>query len=185
VLESRHLVAVFLVAVLVGCVFFTLGYVLGRSHQTGAKAAGLSPVPGAKAAEPPAGAGSVGSSQGMEPAIPPADWDFYKKAAETKPQILSPPALEKASKKSGPVTASSGRAPAAGQSVVQVAALKNAADARHLAARLKRKGYAAYVAPLGSDSYYRVQVGPFADARKAEAVRRKLEQDGFQAIVKH
>jgi cell division septation protein DedD len=121
----------------------------------------------------------------MEPAIPPADWDFYKKAAETKPQILSPSALEKASKKSGPVTASSGRAPAVGQSVVQVAALKNAADARHLAARLKRKRYAAYVVPPGSDSYYRVQVGPFADARKAEAVRRKLEQDGFQAIVKH
>ena len=68
--------------------------------------------------------------------------------------------------------------------MVQVAALKNPDDARHLVARLKRKRYAAFVVPVGSDPYYRVQVGPFADARKAEAVRQKLAQEGFKAIVK-
>ncbi len=215
VLESRHLVGVFLVAVVLGGVFFTLGYILGRSQQVEAKAAGARSVPGLKAAEPAPQSRSLGTSPSMEPVIAPADWDFYKKAAETKPQLTPVPplqgkpfgsahrsetsgsktqgrqdrpsgrALEKKSKPSEPPQQAARSAPAPAKTILQVAALKNLEDARHLAARLKRKHYAAFVVPPSSDTYYRVQVGPFADGRAAEAVRKKLEQDGFQAIVKH
>ncbi len=185
VLESRHLVGVFLAAVVLGGVFFTLGYVLGRSQQADTRLAGPRPAPGPKAAGQPQPSRSVGTSPGMEPVIPPADWNFYKKAEKTKPQLVQPPPLEKERKSSGPSPDPVAAAPTGARTVIQVAALKSVDDARHLAARLKRKRYAAFVVVPGADPYYRVQVGPFADARKAEAVRQKLERDGFKAIVKH
>ncbi|HEY4683056.1 MAG TPA: SPOR domain-containing protein [Candidatus Acidoferrales bacterium] len=181
VLESRHLVGVFLVAVVLGGVFFTLGYVLGRSQQADAKIAGPRPVPGLKAADQP----QRGSSPGAEPVISPADWDFYKKAGKTKPQLVPAPPVEEKRERSVPAPRPVAPAPTGAKNMVQVAALKNPDEARHLVARLKRKRYAAFVVPPGSDSYYRVQVGPFADAREAEAVRQKLAQEGFKAIVKH
>jgi cell division protein FtsN len=40
------------------------------------------------------------------------------------------------------------------------------------------------VSPQG-DNYYRVQVGPYADQKSADAARKGLEGAGFKAIVKH
>ncbi len=196
VLESRHLVGVFLAAVVLGGVFFTLGYVLGRSQQADVKAGGPSrsfgTTSGLKAAEPV----HKDSAPNMEPVIAPGDWDFYKKAEQAHgsgprlapaPPLQNKPSgqpLEKKSKTTEP-SSQAVAVPTDAKTIVQVAALKNVGDAQHLAARLKRKHYAAFVASSRSDGYYRVQVGPFADARAAEAVRKKLEQDGFKAIVRH
>src|SRR5579864_8673011 len=74
ILESRHLVGLFLGVVLLCGVFFTLGYVMGRTQYAGAVHASdaptgtlpsRSPAPKEKASDPPA----------------PSDggWDFYGK----------------------------------------------------------------------------------------------------------
>jgi cell division protein FtsN len=41
------------------------------------------------------------------------------------------------------------------------------------------------VAAPQADKYYRVQVGPYADQKSADAAKKGLEGVGFRAIVKH
>ena len=61
---------------------------------------------------------------------------------------------------------------------IQVAAVKEKADADQLANRLIGKGYKAYVvAPAaGTPAVYRVRVGKFKDQREADAVARRLKK---------
>jgi cell division septation protein DedD len=74
-----------------------------------------------------------------------------------------------------------------GASVLQVAALVREADALALAQALQKKKFPAFVLdpPAGSnDHFFRVQVGPYADAPSASAARQKLESQGFKSIIK-
>ncbi len=68
---------------------------------------------------------------------------------------------------------------------LQVAALTKEADALELATRLQKKKFPAFVLSPHADKYYRVQVGPYADPKAADAARKGLEGAGFRAIVKH
>jgi len=54
-----------------------------------------------------------------------------------------------------------------------------------LATRLQKKKFPAFVLSPQGDKYYRVQVGPYADPKAADAARKGLEGAGFKAIVKH
>ncbi len=62
---------------------------------------------------------------------------------------------------------------------IQVAALKGRAEAEAVVARLKGKGFAAYLmAPLaGQPSVFRVRVGKFKTRAEAEAVATRLERE--------
>jgi cell division septation protein DedD len=72
-----------------------------------------------------------------------------------------------------------------GAYTLQVAALTKETDALELAARLQKKKFPAFVLSLQGGKYYRVQVGPYADQKAADAARKGLEGVGFNAIVKH
>src|SRR5712691_1051805 len=72
-----------------------------------------------------------------------------------------------------------------GAYTLQVAALTREADALELATRLQKRKFPAFVVSPQTDKYYRVQVGPYADQKAAEAARKGLEGAGFKAIVKH
>jgi len=50
---------------------------------------------------------------------------------------------------------------------------------------LQKKKFPAFVLSPQADKYFRVQVGPYADQKTAEAARKGLEGAGFKAIVKH
>jgi cell division protein FtsN len=50
---------------------------------------------------------------------------------------------------------------------------------------LQHKKFPAFVLSPHGDKYYRVQVGPYADQKNADAARKGLESAGFKAIVKH
>ena len=68
---------------------------------------------------------------------------------------------------------------------VQVAAVTKADDAEVLVEALKKKDYPAFVVPAaGTDKFFRVQLGPFADIKEAEALRGKLIGDGYNPILK-
>src|SRR5260370_191320 len=72
-----------------------------------------------------------------------------------------------------------------GSYTLQVAALRKEAVALELAKGLQKKNFPAFVVSPQTDNYYRVQVGPYADQKSAEAARKSLEGAGFKAIVKH
>ncbi len=68
---------------------------------------------------------------------------------------------------------------------VQVAAVSKQEDADSLVDALKKKEYPAFVAaPVTTDKFFRVQLGPFSDIKDAEAMRTRLIADGYSPILK-
>jgi cell division septation protein DedD len=67
---------------------------------------------------------------------------------------------------------------------LQVTAVRRESDALDLARRLQKKKFPAYVLAPQGNKFYRVQVGPYADQKSAEAAKKGLENAGFRAIVK-
>jgi cell division septation protein DedD len=194
VMESRHLLGVFLGIVVLCGVFFTLGYVMGRTQYDSSVRAATTSAP-----KP---AGAIAPATDTKPAAPvPAasDWNFYR-AGEAKsapaplkpePAAAKPPAISSAKPAPASKPASSGKASRAkppliprGAVVLQVAALTRENDALALAEALQQKEYPAFVLGPSGDNLYRVQVGPYADLGSAEKARRSLERDGFKAITK-
>jgi len=201
VLESRHLVGLFLGVVLLCGVFFTLGYVMGRTQYGGAVHAA-----DVAAREPaPAPAEPVAKLTDPQAAPPPAsnEWDFYSKKDDNH---LVPPLKSGANSASPAVRRSAGESLAAsrpvsepltkpparfqpprmlkGSVVLQLAALRRESDALAMADAVQQKRFPAFVVTPTSDNLYRVQVGPYRDDRAAEAARVQLERAGFKAILK-
>jgi cell division septation protein DedD len=210
VLESRHVIGLFMLMLLFSGVFFTLGYVMGRNQYDGQVRAAtephtklqnpFSPKPGPAAKQ---ASDSGASNSPPETAAPPnSDWEFYhagdsKKAVDhLKPAVpasvpaqKNAPALVRttATPKTAGDPAKSMHAPLmpGGAYTLQVAAVRREADALELATRLQHKKFPAFVLSPRGDKYYRVQVGPYADQKNADAARKGLESAGFKAIVKH
>lgn len=204
VLESRHLVGLFLGVVLLCGVFFTLGYVMGKTQYGGAVHAASSPdftapVRGAKAKPAPDDTPTAAA-----PSANPGEWDFYGKKQDDDDHLQSPAKdlSPWASSSSSPApaatqpspersarevpTAARFRAPRLlkGSIVLQVAALRHQGDALAMAGMLQQKRFPSFVVAPTSDSFYRVQVGPYRNERAAESARSALERAGFKAIIK-
>src|SRR6266478_263766 len=172
VLESRHVIGLFLLMLVFSGVFFTLGYVMGRNQYDGQVRAASNP----RTLLPP-------------PVAPNSDWSFYNagKSYASEDKLRPTPALPRtvsaAAKSRGAKSAST--AIPAGSYTLQVAAMRNQSDALALASHLQRKKFPAFVVSPQGDKYYRVQVGPFPDQKSADAAKKGLEGAGFRAIVKH
>ncbi|HKD64772.1 MAG TPA: SPOR domain-containing protein [Candidatus Acidoferrales bacterium] len=204
VLESRHLVGLFLGVVLLCGVFFTLGYVMGRNQFGGPVHAEEKRADDKRAEDkrvreiPPAAPAATKSKQSdPAPSSASGDWDFYGKsspknpdtadeaAAETRNGATSSPAA-----KTKPVasTTPSGRfqPPKMAKSsiVLQVSALTRQSDALAMADAIQQKGFPSFVVTPTTDNFYRVQVGPYADEKSADVSKRALEQAGFKSIIK-
>src|SRR5271156_4162770 len=95
ILESRHLVGLFLSVVLLCGVFFSLGYVMGRTQFGGpvqaseSLAKSLRPAPADTAA---AKAKDKGKEAAGTPAPASNEWDFYKKNSNARLEPASKPA---------------------------------------------------------------------------------------------
>ena len=203
VLESRHVIGLFMLMLLFSGVFFTLGYVMGRNQYDGQVRAAsnprtLLPTPVAPKTDPSAKRSNE-PRRDSDPATdvnsqPNSDWSFYNAGKSSssddnlKPAWSIPPASPR--NVSAPARSKSGKsatAPAipAGSYTLQVAALRRESDALSLAAHLQKKKFPAFVVSPQGDKYYRVHVGPYADQKSADAARKGLEGAGFKAIVKH
>jgi cell division septation protein DedD len=206
VLESRHLVGLFMLLVVIFGVVFTLGYLLGRSqYDSGLRAAIGKTVED----DPPALATALKSkgkpehqeSASTAPSQKSSDWDFYHSAEpKTTEDHLQPPkktavtaqpsAPKPAVDPPKPVTPSKNSAPAGaplvanGAIMLQVAAVQRESDAMALAQALQQKKFPAFVITPSTDKYYRVQVGPYTDTESATNARHDLEAKGFKSIVK-
>ncbi|HWW17432.1 MAG TPA: SPOR domain-containing protein [Candidatus Saccharimonadales bacterium] len=200
-LESRHVIGLFMLMLLFSGVFFTLGYVMGRNQYDGQVRAAsnprtLLPTPVAPKSDP-AAKRPVEKRRDSDPATdttsqPNSDWSFYNSGKPSADDNLKP-AWAAGAPSARPVSTSArgknGKAAApvvpSGSYTLQVAALRRESDALSLAAHLQKKKFPAFVSAPQGDKYYRVQVGPYADQKSADATRKGLEGAGFKAIVKH
>jgi DedD protein len=187
-LGTGKLLVLFFGLVGICALFFALGYSLGRKSEpaitTASAAVGPQTVPGTSKA-----------SSGSASAPPMA---FYKSVEQkdANPE-LTPAADAKTDTGAAPANAAPAQAPASNAPdptttlptgtayFVQVAAVSKQEDADSLVDALKKKQYPALIAaPVLTDKLFRVQVGPFADIKEAEAMRTKLIADGYSPILK-
>ena len=211
-LESRHVIGLFMLMLVFSGVFFALGYVMGRNQYDGqVRAAGapraavdpaISPKPDVAPKHsrnsPPPTSSTSASDENSQPS---SDWGFYNagkvapddrlKAAPSATQPATVPAVanNKTPTRTSNVSSKSAsigpQPPPAGIYTLQVAALRKEADAHAVAASLLKKKFPAFVVSPTSDKYFHVQVGPYSDSKSAEAAKKGLENAGFKAIVKH
>jgi cell division septation protein DedD len=206
VLESRHLVGLFLLLVVIFGVVFTLGYLLGRSqYDTKVRAAvGAPPGSDAPAAAPAAKSKTGPQAEDAQISKKTSDWDFYHSAdPQTSADHLQPPpsksltasappaslpkpgaATPKTAKLEKSSSGTDGPLIPKGTIMLQVAAVLHQDDALALAQALQQKKFPAFVIPPGDDKLYRVQVGPYADNQTASSARQELEAKGFKSIIK-
>ena len=205
VLESRHLVGLFLLLVVIFGVVFTLGYLLGRSqYDTKVRAAAGVPMGFDVPAGPPS-AKSKTRPESEDAQVPKknSDWDFYHSAdPQAAADHLQPPAKSvnasappAAASKPGSVSSrpakpaksssgTDGPLIPKGSIMLQVAAVLHQDDALALAQALQQKKFPAFVIPPGSDKLFRFQVGPYPDNQSATNARQQLEAKGFKSIIK-
>ena len=206
VLESRHVIGLFMLMLLFSGVFFTLGYVMGRNQYDGQVRAAtnlrgfpdstVSPKPEVT----PKPSNRKSSAAPRVDAAPPAnsDWEFYhagdsnKTDDHLKPAVnpSQVPAVGKSGSSTKQLNAASKTSPAAplsagGGTSLQVAALTKESDAMALANALRKKNFPTFVQSPQGDKYYHVLVGPYADQKAVDTARKGLEVAGFKAIVKH
>jgi DedD protein len=206
VLESKHVIGLFLLMLLFSGVFFSLGYVMGRNQldaQVRAASNLHTPQPDGSSLElpnsrtakknPPDSSSGSAENPGST-TTGSGGWGFYentKSAKGTEPlhrasEMPAPRQLnvkQPAPIKMKPATNAS--IINKGSYVLQVAALTKEGDALALANTLQKKGFPAIVLSPQADKFYRVQVGPYADPKSADSAKKGLEDTGFKAIVKH
>ncbi len=210
--SARQLVLMFLAAVAVCAVFFSLGFVVGYNHapskgvpvtENVSQSGDIPPT-----VNPPAGGSSQSSPKGMETEkISPESASIPQPERpaplQPKPAAKAQPMAPKTQKKAAPKkVAQSKPAPASQnhptskastssglQFAVQVMASRTEADAGNLVKMLKSHGYPAYLlTPQQShvkDHLFRVQVGPFSSRVTADLTRDKLVGEGFRPFVVH
>jgi DedD protein len=205
ILESRHLVGLFLLLVVIFGVVFTLGYLLGRSQYDYKVRAAVGAPPDSDAPAATSAAKSKTRPESEDAQVPKknSDWDFYhsadpqasadhlqpspKSVSASAPLAAAPkpaPVPSKTAKPAKPSTGTGDPLIPKGTIMLQVAAVLHQDDALALAQALQQKRFPAFVIPPGADKLYRVQVGPYQDNQSASNARKELEAKGFKSIIK-
>lgn len=147
--------------------------------------------------DPPAQTADAGQPAQSTPVSPrPAQNPAQTSAAvsstvpESAPQVVKTVPLPQSSGQQAPVSTGSvvrqALPPVSAQPgtwMVQIAAVSHPGDAEVLVSALRRRGYAVAVYRDPVDTLMHVQVGPFASRNDATAMRQKLLNDGYNAIV--
>ncbi|HEV2992446.1 MAG TPA: SPOR domain-containing protein [Candidatus Angelobacter sp.] len=197
-LGTGKLLGIFFGLAAICAVFFTIGYMLGRSSAAGAKTEIVNSIPSGSTANKPSAANSKppdivvqncpAGSANCQPTPMTADSANVQAVAgnpQSQPSNTTDNAATNAT--SSPPSAPNAEIKnvSAGSSfIVQVAAVSKQEDAEYLVAALRKKQYPVFLAAGGGDTYFRVQVGPFTDAKEAEATRARLAGEGYNPIIK-
>jgi DedD protein len=213
-LSTASLLGIFFGLVLVCGVFFGFGYSMGRgtgaaqatlvphsptvNSSEGDEAAvenppAPAPQPAAKQqddSEAPENAAPVSHPKPVETPMEGVAQPERVAAPVAVPSSPATPAQLVAGKpaagKVGPAYQPPADAPstAAGQPMVQIAAVSRPQDADVLVAALRQRGYGVVVRSEPQDHLLHVQVGPFANRMQAAEIKQKLLSDGYNAIIK-
>jgi DedD protein len=175
-LSTGKLLGIFFAVVIVCSVFFTMGYLLGKSTATGGRTeiVGSTSTAGSAAGKP--------SAVAKVPEVPaPAPSSDAQAAVSNSPSTNAPAATSA----SAVPPATEIKSSPSGTFMVQVAAVSKQEDADILKSALQKKQYPVFVANSTADALYHVQVGPFSNQQDADTMRNRLSADGYNAIVKH
>lgn len=198
---------------LIGCALFALcgmcfvfGYSVGRRNPEASAAISVPPAAPPSAVQtanpqskPAAGQGGSQPQPPAEPSDSTAATDANSGATETPASTTQPaasPGNPTASAAHAVLASQPGSAqlpsgngavqPALAQSagiMVQIAAVSHPEDADVLVGALRKRGYAVAARRDPTDGLLHVQVGPFPNRNDAYAMRQKLLNDGYNAIV--
>ena len=112
------------------------------------------------------------------------------RVAESRPPVTAAPARQRPTPRATPPPRTPARAtprpPAApaGEFTIQVGAFKDKASAETVVARLKSRGFAAYVVTPEGEGLYNVRVGHFPARADAERIQAKLrDEEKFQPFI--
>lgn len=208
-LNGKQLVFLFMAVTVVSVVIFLCGVLVGQGVRTGTEVQASEVAPGADpiVAEP-TGSAPSGADAAAPPSQERLTYPDTLGDRDSKPAPLSEPAPSRTpsarsesadlpepepaaarpARTPAPSTTSAPTAPApssvAGEPVgrgyaIQVAALRERAEAEAMVRRLTGKGYAAYLlAPAaGAPSMYRVRIGKFEAQREAQRVAGRLQKE--------
>jgi cell division septation protein DedD len=192
-LNGKQLVFFFMAATVAAVVIFLCGVMVGRgvAPERAASDVGLpdqavvDPTAGAQPSSTPTGVSESGPlaekvlypqlledpnppAETLKPAVEAAPPATPATVARTRVPVSAPPAAPKASD-------AALKEPAGQGFVVQVAAVRQRAEAEAMARRLGAKGYPTFVTTSGAN--FRVRVGKYDDRGAAEAVAVRLEQE--------
>ncbi|HST78646.1 MAG TPA: SPOR domain-containing protein [Verrucomicrobiae bacterium] len=177
-LGTGKLLGIFFALTILCAVFFTMGYLLGKSTANGSHTviAGAPPSGGSSAGKPSA----VNKPPEVPATAPSPDGTVQQSgasnsAATSVPGTQASPAAAATEIKSSP----------GGSYTVQVAAVTKQEDADILASALRKKQYPVFIASSVGDALFHVQVGPFTSQQDADTMKNRLSADGYNAIVKH
>jgi cell division septation protein DedD len=172
VLGNKQLLSLFFLVVVLFGVFFSLGYMVGRSvGPTPTLAA--QPASGEPARSPEPAPPSVETRPSPTPAAPP-------EAAQAEPLVRFEPERQPPPKE----TAEAPPPLVVRDIHLQLAAVRVKQDAEALVDALRKKGYAVHLNSQTRDGWHRVIVGPFANERAAQEMKVQLEKDGYRSILK-
>jgi DedD protein len=204
-LSTTTILGIFFALALLCAVFFGFGYSMGRKSAqpvsssgevtTRSENSGSKPAPGSLANPSGSSAGRQAAGTSQSATLP---LDSPDPQAQDTPQ---PPTLVKAistpisdvsaeptprpASKSASIVPIAAALPSPGSSVVQVAAMSHQEDADVVAVDLKRRGYTVAIRHEPQDKLFHVQIGPFGNKKEADAMRQRLQTDGYNsAIVK-
>ena len=186
-LSTGKLLGVFFFLVILCGVFFTMGYMLGKSTGSGGhnEIVGAVPVSGSPAGKPAAGNKAAQSQPQNSSAATNSVGADTSSAKTPDAQNNQPASSSKSPDQSSSQSGANNAANASpGSFMVQVAAVSKQEDAEILKAALQKKQYPVFIATSAGDPLFHVQVGPFTDRKDAEAMKTRLAADGYGAIVK-
>ena len=167
---------------------FVFGYAVGHRNAESAPAVSL-PGTGAPAVMQPATPKPAAGQNGSQPAsAEPSDSteaepdaSMSAPAAATQPAGSADQAVAAQPASAGAVQPALAAQP--GGIMVQIAAVSHPEDADVLVGALRKRGYAVTARRDPTDGLLHVQIGPFANRNDAWAMRQKLLNDGYNAIV--
>ncbi|MBZ5509405.1 MAG: SPOR domain-containing protein [Acidobacteriia bacterium] len=189
-LSTGKLLGIFFGLVIICGVFFTMGYLLGKSSSAGGRTEIVATVPSGSAVGKPSGANKTPdtTTQNCPPGSPnctPASTDTGAASKNSAPPSSDQqPSSSKISDQSSAQSGTEVKNGAGSSYMVQVAAVSKQEDAEILVTALRKKQYPVFVANSSGDPLFHVQVGPFSDKKDADAMRARLSGDGYNAIVK-
>jgi len=190
-LSTGKLLGMFFALAIICGVFFTMGYLLGKSTSAGGRTEIVATVPSNSAGKPYAGNKTPEAvtqtcppgSPNCEP-IPTSDTSSSAKSPDQQTASQQPSGSKTADQSAAQSASTDGKNGAASSFMVQVAAVSKQEDAEILVSALRKKQYPVFIANAAGDPLFHVQVGPFSDKKDAEAMRTRLSGDGYNAIVK-
>lgn len=210
-LSTGLVLAIFFGLALVCAIFFGFGYTLGRKslqqNLASDSTTDSSDTSSFSKFKPAAGSvnGSTTSTVTAEPKQEPVSTPAPQPVtsapsspASTPAPVVNTPAKQQVAIETQPAPVQRQLTPAVstpapapipvatggGSTMVQIAAVSHPEDADVLTAALRRRGYSVVKKQDPGDRLIHVQVGPFPSRKEAEAMKQKLMNDGYNAIIK-